>query len=233
MSLRERSPLGRVPQVMGYEMFPVEVGQAPFEHRMGSVRFPGVPMCPVCRRSFTTYLTLDLSDRRLGIDSDVPVLSVIYCHGCQTLVEPFFYQIGPGGQIRILQQFQGNTIEGWPTPRGAYAVELKPTPERMYELILRVSDGWAYCSDGLPLDDQIFLLDYTGAEKAFHQLGGPPFWIQRPVVLECPICTERMDFLLSLGSDDKLGWEFGPDVGRQYVFLCSGCTVIAAVVQST
>lgn len=75
----------------------------------------------------------------------------------------------------------------------------------------------------------------NGRENLFR-LGGEPTWIQSPQVLTCPVCNEKMDFLMQLDTDlpDMENGEvyFGSG-GICYVFWCDQSQVSGYLVQCT
>jgi len=232
--------------VSGYQMIPVKPSGSRFRHRMGGLDYDAAPLCTVCDRALKAYVLLDLSDPRLGIEADRRTLPILYCHNCETPADLFAYRIAPNGAIQIVRQYRGGPFEGWPQPRGEHGIELTPVPERLNEILLRCPKGWfAWKYDaqrGRPERaseweaDIEFMEDYalgpfgSSGRQGFHQLGGLPFWLQRPQEVSCPRCSQPMPFLLSLGSDERLNWAFG-DWGRLYVFFCAPCSAVAALVQ--
>lgn len=75
----------------------------------------------------------------------------------------------------------------------------------------------------------------NGRENLFR-LGGEPTWIQSPQVLTCPVCNEKMDFLMQLDTDlpDMENGEvyFGSG-GICYVFWCDQSQISGYLVQCT
>jgi len=232
--------------VSGYRMVPVDPAASRFSHRMGGIDCDAAPLCTVCDRALRAYVLLDLSDPRLGIEADRRTLPVFYCHNCETPADLFAYRIAPNGSIQILRQYRGEPFDGWPQPRGEFGIELTPVPDRLNEILLRCPEGWfAYKYSGPrgraePRSDWEADIEFMegydlgpfgpSGRAGFHQLGGLPFWLQQPQEVTCPSCSQPMPFLLSLGSDERLGWVFG-DWGRLYVFRCSPCSVVAALLQ--
>jgi hypothetical protein len=232
--------------VSGYRMVPVRPSASPFRHRIGGPACDAAPLCTVCDRALAAYVLLDLSDPRLGIEADRRFFPVLYCHNCETVADLFAYRIAPNGSIQILRQRRGRVLGNWPLPRGDHGIELAPVPDRLNEILLRCPKGWYFhdyetrrARPGAPAAgaaDIDFMEEFVAGRRTrhgmegFHQLGGLPLWLQRPQPVTCPRCAQPMPFLLSLGSDERLNWQFG-DWGRLYVFLCSPCSVVAALIQ--
>ena len=75
----------------------------------------------------------------------------------------------------------------------------------------------------------------NGNENLFR-LGGEPTWIQNAEVLVCPICDEKMDFLMQLDTDlpdIKDGEVYFGNGGICYVFWCNKSKVSGYVTQCT
>lgn len=75
----------------------------------------------------------------------------------------------------------------------------------------------------------------NGRENLFR-LGGEPIWIQSAQVLTCPICNEKMDFLMQLDTDlpdIENGEVYFGSGGICYVFWCDQSKVSGYLVQCT
>lgn len=120
---------------------------------------------------------------------------------------PFFYQHNAKGEpIRIgdkeVVDLDVNNENGIKDVE----VELAITPPRWF------FQDWAFSN---------------GNENLFR-LGGEPSWIQNPMVLDCPICNKKMDFLMQLDSeltDCKDGSLYFGSGGICYIFWCDCCKV--------
>jgi hypothetical protein len=186
----------------------------------------------VCGKPFKAYVLLDTADPWLALKLSVSVLPIIYCHDCETTAGVFTYQVRGDGTIEVLAQYAGEKFEDWMQPVGNFWIVLQEMPSMLEELTSRAEAGW-YGSAGTalsPVERELVEFVYFPRVGGFHQYGGTPLWVQGKVEQECAVCSGRMTFLLSLDSDTTLGWQFG-DVGRLYVFLCSKCTVISALLQ--
>ena len=76
----------------------------------------------------------------------------------------------------------------------------------------------------------------SNSRENLFRLGGEPTWIQSAEVLTCPICNEKMDFLMQLGEDlpDIENGEvyFGAG-GICYIFWCDRSKVSGYLMQCT
>lgn len=45
-------------------------------------------------------------------------------------------------------------------------------------------------------------LQYPDLSEPYHQVGGEPYFIQKPEVLSCPECGKDMFFLASIGNSN-------------------------------
>ena len=211
----------------GYSMVPVDEQCGEYCHRMGRVPFDNAPMCQVCRIPFKTYVYLDHNDPRLNIDISIPIL---YCHDCETVNDWFFYQIRGTGPV-VIKQYLGEKLMGWPQPHGLRGMRLEVIPTKLGSIAARLNRGYYSGANGLSAADDTYL-DKEVMSKPFHQFGGYPVWIQEPVCPLCPVCAERMRFLLFLSSDASIGWQCG-DWGILYYYLCSRCRTVGSILQCT
>lgn len=76
----------------------------------------------------------------------------------------------------------------------------------------------------------------SNGNENLYRLGGEPTWIQNPHVIICPLCNEKMDFLMQLdtGLPDTNGGEvyFGSG-GICYIFWCDTSKVSGYTMQCT
>ena len=76
----------------------------------------------------------------------------------------------------------------------------------------------------------------SNSRESLFRLGGEPTWIQGAEVLVCPICGEKMDFLMQLDTDlpDVKDSElmFGSG-GICYIFWCNKTKVSGYIMQCT
>ncbi|MEM9675614.1 MAG: DUF1963 domain-containing protein, partial [Bacteroidota bacterium] len=87
-----------------------------------------------------------------------------------------------------------------------------------------------------PSPDRWYFQDWalSNSRENLFRLGGEPTWIQSPEILTCPLCGEKMQFILQIdsGLPDENGDEimFG-DSGILYVFWCDRSKVSGYVFQ--
>lgn len=89
----------------------------------------------------------------------------------------------------------------------------------------KTPDRWIYQSWGIS----------NGRENLFR-LGGEPTWIQDAEVLCCPICNEKMDFLMQLDTDlpdIENGELYFGSGGICYIFWCDKSKVSGYTIQYT
>ena len=76
----------------------------------------------------------------------------------------------------------------------------------------------------------------SNSRENLFRLGGEPAWIQDAEVLTCPICNEKMDFLMQLDTglpDIKNGAVYFGSGGICYVFWCDKSRVSGYLMQCT
>lgn len=76
----------------------------------------------------------------------------------------------------------------------------------------------------------------SNSRENLFRLGGEPTWIQSAEVLTCPICGEKMDFLMQLDTDlpdIEDGEVYFGSGGICYVFWCDKSKVSGYLIQCT
>ena len=76
----------------------------------------------------------------------------------------------------------------------------------------------------------------SNSRENLFRLGGEPTWIQSAEVLTCPICNEKMDFLMQLDTglpDIENGEVYFGSGGICYVFWCNKSKVSGYLMQCT
>ncbi|MDR3323433.1 MAG: hypothetical protein LBS89_04435 [Zoogloeaceae bacterium] len=91
-----------------------------------------------------------------------------------------------------------------------------------------------------PTPQRWILQEWEDGNGNMFKLGGEPAWIQSPDIQTCPVCGEKMDFLMQLDNglpdmdkerkDGEVWWGSG---GMCYVLWCDKCNVSAYVMQCT
>ena len=235
----------------GYRMKVVEANEGEMGHRIGAVDSAKPALGLAADDPHTVCLVLDLSDPRIQLDIPVPRIPILFRFpgvGNGWLS----YRLQPDGTVTIVRVPSGVPLAPWAirwvlsSPRGNCGLSLEPIPERLHNIfhlepipeglqgsLLRSKWSWYARRSALPEADVQYVeeeLGYFG--NGFHQLGGTPGWIQGRLQRLCPDCRRPMDFLLSLGSHDKLGWEF-PEYGRLYALICEKCSCVTIEPQFT
>lgn len=161
----------------------------------------GIPICRNCHRPFQLLVTVDFADPILEIKRG-GFFRVFVCLSCDSYRDPLFLQFH-GNRVELLQQSLGESFGD---------IQRSSQQRRMKLLI--------------PMGDHSLETDIGS-----HWFGGSPVWIQSPLHAKCVRCERNMTFVLQIGSDDELDFQFGDD-GVLYVFLCEHCNITAAIVQS-
>ncbi len=173
-------------------------------HHMGGYFPHPVPKCPVTDMPANRILTLDSSQLDLGLESPYNPSF-------------FWYESGysPG---YIYVQFTEDGTKGLITPMtdGEVGTDLIPG-----ELALKLEE---------------YPIKYGRAGEAIpgfshHQVGGYPNWIRWERFPCCPICSNRMKFLVSIDSGMTPFGKMGFD-GILYGFWCDPCSVSCTYHQS-
>jgi hypothetical protein len=175
-------------------------------HRWGGSLTPPMP-CPQCSRPIHCLVTIDTQDSALpAIAGGGRRLPVVHCLRCQAASSPTAIQ-REGSRWRLLTHGGRDSFGDCPETIAERRLELRRVPR----LLDRVRDH--------------------GARSGRHTLGGEPEWLQAADVPDCPVCGEPMRFLAQLGTDDRIGLQFGDD-GRLYAFVCEPCHVVSSLLQS-
>lgn len=73
--------------------------------------------------------------------------------------------------------------------------------------------------DIIMTEDQEDFIDENGFTLANDKLLGWPLWVQGLEYPDCPICSERMDYIFQIDSEDNLDFMFG-DSGCSHITQC-------------
>jgi hypothetical protein len=189
--------------------------------------------CPNCNRALHAFITLDTTDSRLGLPSNIfgPSLPLLWCWACPVAQAAFIYSV-KGGVVTLLRCRKGSRTsdfpyENYPDFFPLSDVRLLPISSRTAQLIKAVNEG----ADTYPWR-------YRRASTPCHQVGGIPYILQGTDYqdgdkdLLCPTCHQRMSLLATIGDRclDPRGI-----CGNTYVqvlfHLCSHHGTIAAIQQ--
>jgi len=223
----------------GYQLEAAVPGPGEHGHRMGCLDAlkPGLARKP--DDGYTVCLVVDTSDPRLRLGSVPARIPILFRFDCEWGRDPLVYWLSPDGRLTILREPWGQILPAalrfkppWWPPRGDFDARLVEIPQRLHDLAQKWPRCWYEAEQHLPWEDIEHVNDIVFFGKPYHQIGGLPFWVQDPLAPQCPTCKEPMPFLLSLGSDNRLGWMFG-DCGRLYAFYCARCCIVVSQAQCT
>ncbi|AXE21121.1 hypothetical protein DR864_26985 [Runella rosea] len=128
--------------------------------------------------------------------------------------EAIFYQHNTEGKPSKIQSTDDDIEVYYDNPIKETYISCAVTPER-----------WKFQDWGI-----------SNSRENLFRLGGEPTWIQNAEVLKCPICNEKMDFLMQLDSDlptiQNGELMFGSG-GICYVFWCNTSKVSGYTIQCT
>lgn len=199
--------------------------QPKFAHKYGGLPSNGarLPRCTGCGNHLHLLLQIDLADpslEYLRIDL-LDYLFVLTCLNCLSYLDASYYRIEDRGKVIVLlEEEPGPCVADYPHPLEECHAAYRPLRDEEYPQTERD-------------------LDRLLEQKAKHQLGGSPIWIQREEHLHCPQCAKAMRFIAMVDSDLHLdangfrdrGHIFG-DAGILYLFVCRTCGVLASTAQT-
>ena len=206
-------------------------------HRVGNVAAGAVPLCTAVQDDFVIYGLLDAADARIGLPAHFRSLPILFYPGYEEAGRPLIYRADPVGDVLIVSQAEDRLdraalIRSWPKPSGVFGACLTALSEELAGILQRVERGWYNQYRKLSAAERRYVEGECFGSGPFHQVGGPPLWLQKPIDASCPQCAQQLQYVLSLDSDSKAGWMFG-DMGRLYVLVCRQCSVVLCDVQCT
>ncbi|SMC27918.1 hypothetical protein SAMN02745857_03028 [Andreprevotia lacus DSM 23236] len=173
----------------------------------------GAGSCGLCQHPL--HHLLDIPEDRVGISNRQQVIALQTCLSCLGWENAeLSYQYDEVGGIASLNQ--GVCIPQFPArPLKECHLHLANTPSR-----------WRWQDWGL-----------SNSNENLHRVGGYPSWIQSAEYPSCPVCQQKMHFMLQLDSglptaQDGYDWLWGSG-GICYGFSCASCRVVAYAWQCT
>jgi hypothetical protein len=226
---------------------------APLHFVGGENAFAG-GTCPNCAIPFCLYLTIDTSDRRLGL-TGLPAarLPLVYCNRCRILDGDLVYRVTADSRIELLAYEEGpdpDAQNDWDEEFGSSLiprqdVSLASITPRVQEL-LDILGRW-YPPPGKKMTEEErgelkdLLQAYQcpaiarGYDDVLNQIGGRPFLNQGLWYPDCPVCVKegraetKMIVLANLQNDKVLGIKVAVMGGNYFTFfICMHCSVIHA-----
>ena len=210
----------------------VEYSQAFGEQRYnhvfcGSHSTPGA-FCPNCSKRLLRLLSVDLTDRRIQTPITVfSQLSLYYCWTCALSQGEFSYMLIEGGSVEIVQITSGNSVPGFPYPNYPEAFPVANATLRRLTIherraIAEMNSGTF--DEGLTAGKQ-----FPHLVRPRHQVGGEPLLMQGWFDVVCPLCSNRIPLVASIGNDclDPRGI-IGYDYAQILYHFCRSCSVVVA-----
>lgn len=181
------------------------------------------PCCKNCKQPMQLFIQLD--SKELPKEADNPFgegyLQVFYCTNateeCDIECEAYF-PFSNSTLVRVLgfnESYDTDTITSEvkdQLPQKTITSWLEkidyPSEQEFDDLEINLTD-----------DQSDFALDNQISALPKDKLLGWPLWIQGPEYPDCPICDERMDYVLQIDSEDNLDFMFG-DSGCSHITQC-------------
>jgi hypothetical protein len=216
-------------------------------HYLGGSHSIRGAQCPNCEKPLIQYLSLNVRDPRLNLDSlGVERLSLLSCMRCALCFRKFEYQLHGTTQIAILRAHLGERMwEDW-YRRGIgdeleqLHFDLSPIPEHIQDLHRRMTEGYQPTQS-----EELEIAQFTGnfanpdvggypIVDGVNQIGGLTFFTQPIRIPRCTQCAwqgtrRRMSFLASLVDNDRLHLRIGIEGVQVLFFLCPDCRVICVI----
>ena len=201
-----------------------------FEHWFcGEHAIPGA-QCPNCRKPLLRMLTLDTTDRRLGLQAlALPQVHLLFCWTCHLARGETAYRLLPNGGIRFVQHRRGGVSKTFP-----YRDYPRAFPGRRFTLAAvapREARTLAALNTG---EVSTTTLGRSVKHLAVprHQIGGEPRFLQGTPRRTCPRCRHPMTFLASVGDDTLGGSGFTGNAFVQVLFLlCERDRIVLSMQQ--
>ncbi len=175
------------------------------------------------------FLSLDTRDPRLELDA-LPItrIELLYSLTCKIAYLDLFYKVSLD-RIEILNPFSGQDnsdgdftdtpFEDYPEFFPRTAVELIPVDENERSIVKSINE----------IHNLDLQLEYPDLSEPYHQIGGEPYFVQKPDVLSCPECGKHMSFFASIGNNNGHAKGFFDNDYMQVVYqICKNCIVVGA-----
>jgi hypothetical protein len=196
--------------------------------------FCGQPECknaisPITRKPLLRFLSLDTADPRLELRTPlIPRIELLYSLTCKISYVDFFYKI-IGNRIEILnlnfspedskEIFTDVPYQEYPDFFPRSQVDLIAVDENERSIVKLINET----------DDFELELEYPEFNEPYHQIGGEPYFVQKPDVLSCPECGKDMSFFASIGNYNAQEKGFFDNDYMQVIYqICKDCYVIGA-----
>jgi rubredoxin len=213
----------------GYRLVTSPVIKSKYSHFFCGLPESKGAISPYTGKSLLRFLSLDSKDPRLELES-LPTtrIELLYSLTCRISYIDFFYKI-IGDRIEILSLcskqedsedfFTDTPFDDYPEFFPEFIVDLIPVDENERKIVKSINE-----IHNLDLE-----LEYPSLSEPYHQIGGEPYFVQKPDVLQCPECGKDMVFFASIGNENSQIRGFFDNDYMQVIYqICKKCLVIAA-----
>lgn len=201
------------------------------------------PLCKSCQQPMQLFLQLNLTTLPKPLEGKHGngLLQLFYCIGDQNgacdAYDGWESFSSTSKLVRIIQtmsrpldidlsekfqSFPAKTIVDWEE------IEDYPHPREHSELGLAYNYDWdnntvsIACKElDLVIENiqDTYLAENISTSTSGDKLGGWPLWIQQIEYPKCPVCTNRMELIFQIDSEDNLPYMFG-DLGTGHITQC-------------
>ncbi len=216
-----------IPQ-QGYRLI-VQTGRPTYDHIFcGLTELIGA-ISPFTGKPLLRFLSLDTRDPRLELEPlTVARIELLYSLTCRLAYIDFYYKL-TGDRIEILSEISDDNVPGseytdtpylnYPLAFPAAYIDLMPADEEEKAIVEAINET----------QDLDLRLQYPGLSEPYHQVGGEPYFVQKPDVLSCPGCGKEMSFFASIGNYNGQEKGFFDNDYMQVIYqICKACCVIGA-----
>ena len=193
--------------------------------------FCGLPeikgaISPYTGKPLLRFLSLDTSDPRLELGAiQIPRIELLYSWTCTIAYIDFFYKIYRD-RIEILNlnneevyseaDFHDFPYPNYPLSFPKSIIDLIPVDENEKNIVNSINET----------QDLDLRLQYPELSEPYHQIGGEPYFVQKPEVLSCPECGKDMSFFASIGNNNGHNIGFVDNDYVQVVYqICKDCCI--------